>query len=299
MSLPVYEWRNKPDHLLSKTQLRLRGRKPGANAVAQVHDRKRNIWVKLYDLSESVPVRRITDAQHAQLASARQSARAARTCTGCGLVVEQKSNLHLDAGRRLCKRCNARDCAIVWARAVLAAPDLRIIDTETTGLGVNDEVIALAIIDAAGDTRYQSLFKPTAPIAPEATAVHGLDAAGLAHAPAWADQWWIIQPYLSDALLLGYNSRFDHRLIAQTCDRYGLAGAPARSWSCAMEQYAAFAGVWHPHYDNWRYHSLTTALLNSGGRIEAAHTALGDARATLFVLESMAAAHHSGDEAAQ
>lgn len=54
--------------------------------------------------------------------------------------------------------------------------------------------------------------------------------------------------------------------------------ANIRRWHCVKEQYAAYVGDWHDHYGNYRWYPLP------GGD----HTALGDCRATLALMQRMA-----------
>ena len=72
------------------------------------------------------------------------------------------------------------------ARAWLAANAL-ILDTETTGLGDDAEVVELAVIDCAGAVLLDTLVRPSGPVPAEAAAIHGITDAMLAGAPTWSE----------------------------------------------------------------------------------------------------------------
>lgn len=73
----------------------------------------------------------------------------------------------------------------VAARAQeLISSDCLSLDVETTGLGNNDEVCEITILDAAGATILDTLVRPTQPIPAEATAIHRITDAMVASARA-------------------------------------------------------------------------------------------------------------------
>ncbi len=70
--------------------------------------------------------------------------------------------------------------------------DYLFIDTETTGLGDDAEIVEICIIDSHGFIMLNTLIKPTKPIPDEAIAIHGITNEMVAFAPAgliYAGQW--------------------------------------------------------------------------------------------------------------
>ncbi len=61
-----------------------------------------------------------------------------------------------------------------------------IFDSETTGLGSDDEFVQLGVIDLQGNTVLDALVRPSRPIPPDATAIHRLTDADVAGAAAVA-----------------------------------------------------------------------------------------------------------------
>lgn len=126
--------------------------------------------------------------------------------------------------RRVWCRTRAKN----WTRPNAAV----ILDTETTDL--DGEIIEIAIIDAAtGHTRLNTLVDPGTPIAPEATAVHGITDEMVHGAPRWPQLWPRLAPLLHKGTVLAWNAPFDRGRIHHECVRHGIPTPRAR-WRCLM-----------------------------------------------------------------
>lgn len=180
-----------------------------------------------------------------------------------------------------------RASAVAWARELLGRQDWCILDTETTGLSIWSEVIQLAIIDPSGEPLIDTLIKPVREIEPGASRIHHITAATVADAPGFAD----VYPQLVDAvrgrIVVVYNANFDLGMLYQSMHLSMKVDRPrdhepiafgAAAWNCAMLQYAAYVGDYSDYHGNYRYQKLP------GGD----HSALGDARATLRLIQRMA-----------
>lgn len=170
---------------------------------------------------------------------------------------------------------------IEWARGLLAKHDRwLIIDTETTGIAPTDEVIQIGVLAADGATVFDSLVRPyRATVHPDAQRVHRVTPESLSNAPTYAD----ISPRL-DAItrgkqLIAYNVEFDRRMLAQSA-RAAAAPRLSCSWDCAMLAYSRFVGEWDFRKNDYKWHKLPSA----------AHDAIGDCRATLELIQHIAAA---------
>ena len=181
-----------------------------------------------------------------------------------------------------------RQRAQAWARAICATSGVLILDTETTGIGSQDQVIELAVLDTRGNVLLETLVKPSCPIDPAALRVHGLSEAHLARAPEWPDVYRELRAILHTIrLIVTYNAPFDRRLIEQTCRCYGLR-LPELSWDCAMRRFAEYAGP--PPTESWRtYHRLSEALDRLGIPHPGVHRAAADAEACRLLVRAMAA----------
>ncbi len=59
-----------------------------------------------------------------------------------------------------------REIAIAWANGIVSRRDVLYLDTETTGLGSQAEIVEIAVVDGAGRTVLNRLVRPTSPIPP-------------------------------------------------------------------------------------------------------------------------------------
>jgi DNA polymerase III subunit epsilon len=191
------------------------------------------------------------------------------------LIPYQHLNDHLTNPDRL--------AAVEWARNLLVSRDFVIFDSETTGLSSPVDFVEIAVIDPAGETLVDSLLRPSCRIEPGARAVHGHSARSLSGAPRFLE----VYPDLLEALygrrVVVFNAPYDRRVWDTAVRNLGARGALAGNlprWECAMREYARFVG--EPSKRGGR--GYRPQKLPGGD-----HTALGDALATLRLIEWMAA----------
>lgn len=147
-----------------------------------------------------------------------------------------------------------------WARERAANPATIFLDTETTGLGRDAEIIDLGVVDMHGNVLIDTLIAPRSPIPPETTRVHGIVDADVIGAPGWMDVYPLLAGLLRDRPVVVYNAAFDRRMIDGCCAAFGFEGESAE-WHCAMQHYAAWAGVRSSHKrQRYRLHKLGDAL---------------------------------------
>lgn len=152
-----------------------------------------------------------------------------------------------------------------------------VLDTETTGVGPDAEVIDVAIVDATDELLYQAYIKPQGQIPVEATAVHGLRESDLASSPSFPEIWPKVQSILEGMLVVGYNVEFDLRVLKQSAKRYNIV-LPDYPSACLMSAYSRFRGTSN------RPVSLTMACEELG--IDPGdHSASEDASATFQLLQ--------------
>lgn len=151
-------------------------------------------WVYQYDASLAFAMRAYrasSPAQAAALAAGRQLV-GTLPCAGCGQRIERSA---LNGGG-ICYDCSNRIYAEeqkqYWRATCRDAAHLLtlnplFVDTETTGLDADAEIIELAVLDMNGTVLLETLVKPVDAVPPQATAVHGLTDVDLVDAPAWPD----------------------------------------------------------------------------------------------------------------
>lgn len=185
------------------------------------------------------------------------------------------------------------------ARAWLEANAL-ILDTETTGLGDDAEVVELAVIDCAGTVLLDTLVRPSGLVPAEAAAIHGIIDAMLADAPAWSEIHDRFCDLVEARQVVIYSREFDVRVISQTARRYGLQTPRGFDQAldhgpihCVMQAYAGFHGEWSTEKGRYRWQKLSAAAQQQGVKVENAHRALGDCLMTLGVVRAMASTENA------
>jgi len=177
--------------------------------------------------------------------------------------------------------------AIQWARNLIAHR-FYVLDTETTGLGASDEIVQIAILDGSGAAAMRQLVKPTIPIPPVASAVHGIGDSDVEDAPSFKDIYIRLSTLLAGQVVIAYNMDFDWRMLQQSASRYRLPAMRIGKRDCAMKQYARFKGVRHSKGRNYVWHKLGAAAAQEGLQVTRAHDAFDDARLTLSLIHKMA-----------
>jgi DNA polymerase-3 subunit epsilon len=178
--------------------------------------------------------------------------------------------------------------AIQEAQALLELNPLYL-DTETTGMHFNSEVIEIGIIDDQGEALFDQLIRPRGKIDPAAGRVHGITQEMLVDAPTWEQVW----PQ-AEAIMLGrrigvYNVEFDLRLMKQTHKRSWMNWViPDKDFFDIMKLYAQYYGDWDPVRKNFRFQSLEIAGRQCGIRLPNAHRAVDDCLLTRALLHYMA-----------
>lgn len=201
---------------------------------------------------------------------------------------EQAAERERNRAARLAREQEVAELA-AWAAAALADPDVRILDTETTGLEDDARILDLAVITGAGQVLLDTLVNPGVPIPPEATAIHGITDEMVKDAPSFAHVLPELAEAVSGGRVLIYNDVFDlQRLGHELGVHHGESGDlldVGRRWIAAhnataedaMIPYSDWVGEWSDYWGNNRWQPL------NGG-----HRALGDCLAVIECLKAMA-----------
>lgn len=166
-----------------------------------------------------------------------------------------------------------------------------ILDTETTGLGDDAEIIEISIIDCTGKILLDTLVKPLKAIPAAATAIHGITNEMVADAPTWRDIHYQFMVLTNDRTLLIYNALFDSRLIFQTvaASNCQLSGKKyIFDAECVMESYAEYYGQWDQKLNKFKWQRLSNAAEQQDVVTDGTpHRALADCKTTLGVIRAM------------
>ncbi len=175
--------------------------------------------------------------------------------------------------------------------------DCVVVDTETTGLGNDDEIVEISIVTASGRVLLDTLVKPQKPIPEDAANIHGITNEIVATAPTWADIHYAVTEAMTGKTVVMWNSAFDARLIKQTFDKSPVSvngvddlASALSDVQCAMLAYAEFLGDWNAERNSYRWQRLSYAAEQQGVKIEGtAHRALCDVKTTIGVIRAVAA----------
>lgn len=176
-----------------------------------------------------------------------------------------------------------RQIAAHWAWVKLQCPDTLVLDTETTGLKGDAEIVQIAVMNLAGDVLLDTYVKPRKPIPPDAEAIHGISTKTVADAPPFEHMAVALRQVLDGRTCLIYNREYDLRLIRQSAmaaDLDNMIALPSSAkFECAMLPYSAWVG----EKSTYKASEYRWQKLPSGD-----HSALGDVRATRKLIYRMA-----------
>lgn len=164
------------------------------------------------------------------------------------------------------------------------------LDTETTGMGQNDTVIEIAIIDADGSTLVDTLVKPRGSIPAASVTIHGITDEMGNDAPPWSEVWEDVERSLSGRTVAIYNVDFDLRMMKQTHTQHWMKWElpTGARFVDVMELYAQYHGQWDPIRKRFRYLSLAQAGRRSGIPLPNTHRAKDDCLLTRALLHYLA-----------
>ena len=171
-------------------------------------------------------------------------------------------------------------------REIVAGRPYASLDLETTGISFDrDRIVEIAIVrvDGATRTNYSWLLDPEIDIPEEASRVHGITNEDVAWCPPFDEISDEVAAALRGCDLVGYNLKsFDIPMLRAAFDRAGEA------WPCDGARVVDVFLI----YKALTSFSLSGAVRRYLGREHGlAHRALGDAMATLWVLDAQLAAH--------
>jgi len=127
------------------------------------------------------------------------------------------------------------------------------LDTETTGVNLNDQIIEIAIVDSKGSALVNTLVNTDCPITSDAQKIHGISADMLVGCPCIEEIEGNIINAVQNKHVVIYNADFDLRFLSSKIrDAMGTV-------SCCMRRFAAFKEeIGHVH-GTYRWFSLKEA----------------------------------------
>lgn len=150
------------------------------------------------------------------------------------------------------------------------------LDTETTGLESDDEIISLSIVDINGEQLYDQKFKPVKHSSwLSASKVNNIQPSDVRNCPFYLDKLNEIQKIFDEAeLIVGFNLKFDLSFLKDI-------NITNKQQIDVMELYKKVKQI-------KRNHKLEIVAKHYGYTWEEAkHTSLGDAKATIYCFNQL------------
>lgn len=170
--------------------------------------------------------------------------------------------------------------------------DYVVLDTETTGVGSDDEIVEIAIVDASGVILMNTLVSPAGYKSDLGTRWHGISAGSIETAPMWRELHAQFEDKIEGRVVIAYNANFDMRLIKQSyAAAFPAIGASLvfrNEWLCAMEAFASVYGEFKDGRDGYKWKKLSEAMAYYSLVQSGEHRALSDALSTLALIKAMA-----------
>lgn len=176
-----------------------------------------------------------------------------------------------------------RDSYIPCSHALKGRPFV-IFDTETTGLGSDDEIVEAAVLNAYGDEIYHSMYKPEKQIDPQASVKTGIYNADLEDAPLFRDEYGKLLKVMNGMVVVGHNVSYDIKMLKQTASRYGLDIRPIEDLALSTFDTCSNARK-QIRSENYRLETLYRSI--TGDTEEQKHRATYDCLWTLVLLRYM------------
>lgn len=131
--------------------------------------------------------------------------------------------------------------AKTWAHHLVQRDDWLVLDVETTSLGLQAEIVEVALVGGGGQTLLDVMVRPRMPPDPTAARVHGLSTETLRQASSFEKVYRSLIDLLTGRTVVAFNAAFDAYALNNTCRMTGLPPIDC-TWECAMERYKQLRG---------------------------------------------------------
>ncbi len=172
-----------------------------------------------------------------------------------------------------------RELARNWAFSAANHSTVVYLDTETTGLTEDAEIISISIVDAhTSEVLLSTLIRPSSldKITDEITELTGITRLQADTAPRFEQIQGAILVHTLAKNVMAYNVSFDRKMIERECIRHKLPIPAPLAWIDAMEYVAMAYSDYNPDTEQFIHIKLTEAVAKAGLQVSDAHSALGD-----------------------
>lgn len=173
---------------------------------------------------------------------------------------------------------------------------IRVLDTETTGLGLGSKLdvpVSIAMTDTDGNELLYAIVRPAVPCDAEALATHGISETRLKFDDVWDFRTLLedeLGALLHDSDIIGWNVAYDIRMLMNAA-WYAEVRLPKFNYRDLMPDYGMQFGAPGKKPGEYRWWSLGAAFEQQfpfDTLIQNAHNALGDCRMTAKLFHRLA-----------
>lgn len=158
-----------------------------------------------------------------------------------------------------------------------------VLDTETTGLGDDAEILEIGICDLNSNIIYDQRIKPTVNEWHGAQLIHGISKEDVKNCPTFKDIEEKLKSILIGNEIIIFNSDYDIRLLSQSAKKYDLNTDWIRDLDVKCCMYAS-GDFWPDHANFYGGMKLVKAIDLAGiSFIGKPHSAISDALSTAEV----------------
>ena len=207
--MPIYKcsWSKLPSNLKAKRGFHKLDLQPTGNVVAKL-----DIGGRLYDLYDLSESKHLDESENPYRRKEKNKVKKSKS---------NKSEIRKNK-KEPYKIQHFNTFTLFEDEMIKFKDDYVILDTETTGIENDDEIIQLSLVNLDGEVLYSSYFKPQKKSHWGALKKHKLTDKFLSDKPLFKDEWIKIADILKNKNILIHNAIFDQRLVEQTCSRYSI-----------------------------------------------------------------------------
>jgi DNA polymerase III alpha subunit (gram-positive type) len=109
-----------------------------------------------------------------------------------------------------------------WAKQLFEKPNLAFLEVDTTGLGDDDEIIRILLLDCNGKPLFNTFICGDKDIPEKISMITGVTNKHLDSAPALIDAWEDISQAFKGKYIISFNLEFDVEMLETAAERYEL-----------------------------------------------------------------------------
>jgi DNA polymerase-3 subunit epsilon len=162
------------------------------------------------------------------------------------------------------------------------------IDTETTGLDKNGEIVEISILDSDGSVLLNSLVKSSKSIPLDVQVIHGITNNMVSGSLALPILWPRVRNLVFGRAIAAYNAPFDLKMIQQSLAIYRIPWRENFEFVDVMKLFSDYRGIWDSARNSMKMFKLEDVGLFFNIHLPNTHRSTNDALLTRAVIHNIA-----------